>query len=85
MKQSQERYISATDFKKHFQQLINQVGAEHTSFVITKRDTPVARVSALENDIKTGISCFGIMKGNIRIKDDIINFDSNGEWELNNE
>ncbi len=85
MKKKQDHYISATDFKKHFLQYMNEVGSNQTSFVITKRKTPIAKVSPLDDDNKKLVSCFGIMKGSLNIKDDIVNFDSSAEWEINHE
>ncbi len=36
--------ISASDFKKHFLSLEDEVKNKHSSFVITKRKIPIARV-----------------------------------------
>ncbi len=85
MKKKKDQYISATDFKKHFLQYMNEVGNNQTSFVITKRQTPIAKVSPPDDDNKKLVSCFGIMKGSLKIKDDIVNFDSSSEWEINHE
>lgn len=85
MKKKQDHHISATDFKKHFLKYMNEVGSNQTSFVITKRQTPIAKVSPPDDNNKKGVSCFGIMKGSLKIKDDIVNFDSSSEWEIDNE
>jgi prevent-host-death family protein len=74
--------ISASEFKKHFLRLVDEVKNKHSSFVITKRGTPVARLVPLGNDkTKEAKSFFGFMKGAVKIKDDIVNFSSELDWE----
>ncbi|WP_342226206.1 type II toxin-antitoxin system Phd/YefM family antitoxin [Rickettsia endosymbiont of Urophora cardui] len=38
--------ISASEFKKHFLNLVDQVKNKHDSFIITKRNLPIASPSA---------------------------------------
>lgn len=77
--------ISASEFKKHFLNLVDEVKAKHSSFVITKRGAPVARIVPLENDkTKEPKSFFGFMRGTVKIKDDIVNFSSELDWEACN-
>lgn len=77
--------ISASEFKKHCLNLIDEVKSKHSSFVVTKRGKPVARIVPLENDnTKEPRSFFGFMKGKATIKDDIVNFSSELDWEVCN-
>jgi prevent-host-death family protein len=77
--------ISASEFKKHFLNLVDEVKNKHTSFVITKRKIPIARVIPLESDItKNSKTYFGCMKGTLTIKDDIVSFSSELDWEACN-
>ena len=80
-----DNQISATEFKKHFLNLVDEVKNKHSSFVITKRKLPVAKIVPLDfNKVITGKSFFGFMKGTIKIKDNIVNYSSEHEWEVNN-
>ena len=75
--------ISASKFKKHFLNLVDEVKNKHSSFIITKRKVPVARVTPLEHElIKNSKTYFGCMKGSIKIKDDIVNFSSELDWDI---
>ncbi len=77
--------ISATEFKKHFSSLVDEVKNQHATFVITKRKLPVAKISPLDTvpHQKRG-SYFGFMKGVMKINGDIVNFSSESDWEANN-
>jgi len=78
--------ISATEFKKHFLSLVDEVKNKHSSFIITKRKLPVAKIVPLDfNKVETGKSYFGFMKGTIKIKDDIVGYSSAQDWEVNND
>lgn len=78
--------ISATEFKKHFLQLVNQVKTKHDSFIVTKRKVPVAKVVPLDQDIlESKKEFYGFMQGTTSIKDDIINYSSENDWEVINE
>lgn len=85
MKEKRDHYISATEFKKHFLRYMDEIRCNKTSLVITKRQTPIAKVLPLDEESKKQVSCFGIMKGNLKINDDIVSFDSSVEWEINHE
>ncbi len=75
--------ISASDFKKYFLSLVDEVKNKHSSFVITKRKIPIAQVIPLDNGDKKKKSYFGFLKGSIKINDDIVNTTFEDEWEVN--
>ncbi len=78
--------ISATDCKKYFLRLVDEVKNERHSFTITKRKTPIAKIIPLDlphDKVKKNL--FGCMKGTLKIKEDIVNFSSEDDWEANNE
>ena len=77
--------ISATEFKKHFLSLVDEVKNQHTSFVITKRKLPVAQITPLDiTPHQNRKSYFGFMKGVMKINGDIVNYSSESDWEANN-
>ena len=77
--------ISATEFKKHFLSLVDEVKNQHASFVITKRKLPMAKVSPLDiAPHQVHKSYFGFMKGVMKINGDIVNYSSESDWEANN-
>jgi prevent-host-death family protein len=75
--------ISASDFKKYFLSLVDEVKNKHTSFVITKRKVPIAKVVPLDDKSEKMKSYFGFLKGSIKINDDIVNTTFEDEWEIN--
>ena len=78
--------VSASEFKKHFLSLVDQVKNNNNSFIITKRKIPIARVVPLNtNIIEEQKSLFGFMKGRAKINGDIINYSSEKDWEVNND
>jgi len=78
--------VSASEFKKHFLNLVDEVKNNKSSFVITKRKVPIAKVIPLENNTNDKIkSYFGFMKGIAQIKDDIVNYSSESDWEVNHD
>ncbi|HJD57662.1 MAG: type II toxin-antitoxin system Phd/YefM family antitoxin [Rickettsia sp.] len=78
--------ISATEFKKHFLNLVDQVKSKHNSFIITKRKLPVAKVVPLDTYTKENKkSYFGCLRGTVKINDDIVNFSCESDWEVNND
>lgn len=80
-----KKEISASDFKKHFLSLVDEVKNNHSSFIITKRKIPIATVVPLENQTnEKDKSFFGFMKGNVKINGEIINFDTSDDWEVIN-
>ena len=81
-----EIQVSASEFKKHFLSLVDDVKNNHSSFIITKRKLPVAKVIPLDmSNIATQKSLFGCMKGSIKINYDIISFSSEDDWDVNND
>ena len=81
-----ESHISASEFKKHFLSLVDEVKNTHSTIIITKRKLPVAKVVPLNNTKNNEInSYFGYLKGYIKINEDIINTSSQDDWESNNE
>lgn len=71
MKKTSE-LISATEFKKHFLQLVDNVKNNNDSYIITKRKIPIAQVISLPGtNIKDTENYYGFMKGTTSIKDDI--------------
>lgn len=45
--------IYASEFKKHFLTLVDDVKNKHNSFIITKRKIPIAQVIPLDNKQKS--------------------------------
>jgi antitoxin (DNA-binding transcriptional repressor) of toxin-antitoxin stability system len=80
-----QKQISASEFKKHFLQLVDEVTNKNTSFTITKRKVPVAQVTPLNNETNNKSTYYGFMKGTTKIKEDIINCSFESDWETNNE
>jgi antitoxin (DNA-binding transcriptional repressor) of toxin-antitoxin stability system len=68
-----QKQISASEFKKHFLQLVDEVASKRISFTITKRKTAIAQVTPLNNETKNQDTYFGFLKGTIKIKGDIVN------------
>lgn len=85
MTTQKEYLISATDFKQHFQQYINEINTNNSSIVITKRDKPIAKILPIEKSNNELPTCFGLMKGCTKINEDIVNFSTSEDWEANNE
>jgi prevent-host-death family protein len=65
-----KKTISASDFKAHCSEVIDQVSNGHGSIVITKRGKPVAKLVAVEE--KGHESLFGFAKGHVKIQGDIM-------------
>ncbi|XVN42837.1 MAG: type II toxin-antitoxin system prevent-host-death family antitoxin [Candidatus Rickettsia vulgarisii] len=78
--------ISATEFKKHFLSLIDEVKNNHSSFIVTKRKLPIAKIVPLNsNKPDNNKSYFGCLKGTVKIKDDIINYSSEDDWDASDD
>lgn len=83
MKKTSE-LISATEFKKHFLQLVDDVKNNNDSYIITKRKIPIAQVTPLPNaNRKDTKNYFGFMKGITSIKDNIAEITFESDWEEN--
>ena len=85
MKVKDNNLISASEFKKHFLQLVDEVTKKNNSFIITKRKIPVAKIVPLDSNSKSIKNSFGCMKGITTIKGDIVNNSFESDWESNNE
>ena len=64
--------------------LVDEIKNKNISITITKRKTPIAKIIPINNETENK-SFFGCMKGMLTIKDDIVNFSTQSEWEMNNE
>lgn len=80
-----EYQISASEFKKHFLSLVNQVNDKHNSYIITKRKKPIAKIVPLEQSSDNQKSYYGRLRGSIKINADIINENFASDWEEANE
>jgi|GEM_PF-1900365 antitoxin (DNA-binding transcriptional repressor) of toxin-antitoxin stability system len=76
--------ISATEFKKHYSDLVDKVLKKKCSFVLTKKRIPIAKIAPLDKNYKSS-SYFGFMKGTVIINDDIVNASFEDEWDINHE
>lgn len=85
MKTKNNNQISASEFKKHFLRLVDEVTTKNNSFIITKRKIPVAKVVPLDSPGKSIKSSFGCMKGIATIKGDIVNISFESDWEHDND
>ena len=61
--------IAAGEFKTHCLKLMDEVKEKHSSFVITKRGRPVAKLVPVD---ESPVPLFGFLKGRARIKGDIV-------------
>lgn len=73
--------ISVSEFKKHCLSIMEAVYQNHSSFVITKRGKPIAEVKPLLNKEKEFKSAYGLLKGCMTEKGDIVNFSSSDDWK----
>ena len=62
--------IAATEFKAKCLELMDRVAQRQETFVITKRGTPVAKLSPVEP--KSKVTLFGCLKGQVSIEGDIV-------------
>lgn len=73
--------ISAGEFKANCLKLMDQVQAQRTELVITKRGKPVARLMPVEAEAP---SIFGCMVGTVEIRGDLVEpVVAASEWESN--
>lgn len=81
---NKDTYISASEFKKNCLNIVDQINKEHNSVVITKRKIPIAKVVPLDkkSDVQ---NYFGFLKGSVTIKDDIVNYSSESDWDTCND
>ena len=71
--------VAASEFKAKCLRLLDDV-EEGETLVITKRGRPVARVVPVSPPRR---SLRGTWKGLVKIKGDIVHFDTGREWESN--
>lgn len=69
------RKIPAGKFRAQCLQLIDDVNEKHISLIITKHGIPIAKLVPIEESI----NLFGILKGNLKIKRNIIS--TNEAWD----
>ncbi len=69
--------VAISDFKSHCLEILSNLEKTQSSIIITKRNRPIATVSAFS---KTTPSIFGIFRDQIEIKGDIISA-IDEEWE----
>lgn len=70
--------IAISEFKSHCLEILSGLEKSQSSIIITKRNRPIATVSAFP---KSSPSIFGMFKDQIEIKGDIIS-PINDEWEV---
>lgn len=61
--------IPADEFKTHCLKIMDLVNTSNQSFIITKRNVPIAKIVPLTKENK---SIFGSMKGSVISEEDII-------------
>jgi prevent-host-death family protein len=70
--------LAASEFKAKCLRLLDQVEEEGDTLIITKRGRPVAKVVPVSSPQR---SLRGSWKGRLRIKGDIVHFDTSRDWE----
>jgi len=73
-----ETTLAASEFKAKCLRLLDQVEEEGATLVITKRGRPVAKVVPVSLPKR---SLRGSWKGLVKIKGDIVHFDTSRDWE----
>jgi len=81
--QERTQKMSSTEFKKHFLRLVDEVKNQKRSFIITKRNSPVAEIIPLRTNKVD--SYFGCMKGMTKINCDLVNTSFEDDWEANHD
>lgn len=75
-----ETIIAATEFKAKCLRLLTDIAEQGNTITITKRGKPIAKVTPVSSVRKPVI---GSWKDVVKIKGDIVYFDTNVEWEAN--
>ncbi len=70
--------ISAGDFKAQCLKLMDIVAQTHEEYLITKRGKPIAKIVPVESQEDP----FGFLKGTVSVKGDIVSFDINEPWDV---
>ncbi len=73
------RTVAASDFKARCLRLLDEV-QEGAILVITKRGRPVAKVVPISPPRRT---LRGTWKNSLKIRGDIVHFDTSQDWESN--
>ena len=76
-----ETILAASELKAKCLRLLDQVEKDGENIVITKRGRPVAKVVPISLQKR---SLRGSWKGLVKIKGDIVHFDSGEDWESGN-
>ena len=72
--------LAVSEFKAKCLRLLSQVEEDGDTLVITKRGRPVAKVVPVSLPKR---SLRGSWKGMVKIKGDIVHFDTTPDWESN--
>ena len=73
-----ETTLAASEFKAKCLRLLDDVAQTGSALVITKRGQPIAKVVPVARPAR---SLRGNWKGLVKIKGDIVHFDSAEDWE----
>lgn len=78
-----KKEISASEFKKYFLNLVDEVKNKNSEFIITKRKVPFAQIIPLQKNDSEHKTYFGCLKSNIKINDNIVDVSFENDWEMN--
>jgi prevent-host-death family protein len=75
-----ERSIPASEFKAKCLHLLEEIATEGKSIIITKRGRPMARVMPVTAPARPLRASW---KTTVRIRGDVVSFNTAGDWESN--
>ena len=75
-----ESTVTASEFKAKCLRMLDEIAEHGDTLIITKRGRPIAKVAPVAPTLK---SLRDAWKGKIKIKGDIVHFDTSEEWESN--
>ena len=75
-----ESTVTASEFKAKCLRMLDEIAEHGDTLIITKRGRPIAKVAPVAPMLK---SLRDAWKGKIKIKGDIVHFDTSEEWESN--
>ena len=75
---TKETTVAISEFKARCLKLLDDVNTQGTPLVVTKRGRPIVRISPVRTRRK---SRMGDWAGKVKIKGDIVYFDTSDEWE----
>lgn len=78
-KEGSAKTLNVTEFKAKCLRLLEETRQKGQEYTITKKGEPIARVIPIR--IGTTGTLRGSMKGLIKIKGDIVHFDTSDDWE----